>query len=627
MVFTIRLLLLVFCLVLAPSFSFSQEKAASSQEKFLDESYVYLLMERQVELKKDWTTKEMIHQTVRIQKEEAKDLGEIPIHYDRTFQKVEDIRAFVTTPEGKKLKYKSIQDLIPYSGYPSYSGSAVKIITMPGVVPGSVLDWQATIITKKPIIKNAFWDYFYFMSEEPVEQMRFVLTVPEDVPLKMMKRNTDITPVQERKGGKFTYTWSRPVEKFEPEEYMPPSDEFEQYVIISNIKDWQFIVDWYSDLVDRNLKASPEMKETVLKLIKGKDKEEDRIQAIIEYIQDNFRYVSMSFGYNNYEPHPSDEVFKDKYGDCKDQVILAIAMLREAGIKAYPLLFCDEDEGNPQDKLPAPVYFDHVILGVEVKGKIYYVDILLKGYRFNEQCTLLQGGYVCIIKPGSGVIFSQIPTLSESADATYKDSRVVIRGDGSAVVEIVSLWGKNLSNEMKERWKGMTEEEKQEFVESLDETHTAGGVMLERRWDNLEDRYERIKSFIKYEKPSWADVSGDYMTFGSGRYDRLDDFAVKKRKYPIMFWENSLHRSTNTYIIPKNFEILHQPKDINLKEEFADFSRTYKIEGRIISETEITRYKRMRLPVQDYAKIKDFYNKVAQLTNEKIIIKRKNKAR
>jgi hypothetical protein len=171
----------------------------------------------------------------------------------------------------------------------------------------------------------------------------------------------------------------------------------------------------------------------------------------------------------------------------------------------------------------------------------------------------------------------------------------------------------------------MTEKERAEFMESLDETHTAGGVMLERRWDNLENRYERIKSFIKYDKPSWAELSGEYMTFGVGGYSRESDFAVKNRRYPVMFWVNSYHQSTNTYIIPDGFEILHKPNDISLASDFAQFSRTYEVSGPVIKEVEITRYKRVRLPAEDYEKIKDFYNKVAQLTNEKIIIKKKKK--
>ena len=40
---------------------------------------------------------------------------------------------------------------------------------MPNVVPGSVIDWQAIIVTKKPIIKNSFWDSFNFNFETPVK--------------------------------------------------------------------------------------------------------------------------------------------------------------------------------------------------------------------------------------------------------------------------------------------------------------------------------------------------------------------------------------------------------------------------------------------------------------------------
>lgn len=606
-------------------FSFAQDQPLSWEEKYSDEIFVYLLMERVVELKRDWSIQEITRMVAKIQKEGAKSLGEIPIDYDKSFQEVKDIKAFITTPEGKILKYKSIQDLAPYSGDPLYSDSRTKIVTMPNVVPGSIIDWQATIITKKPIIKDTFWDSFDFSFDAPIKSLQYKLTVPKNTPVQINDHNINIKPQIKEQGDKIIYDWQKDfVDKFEYEEQMPPSDEFIKYVTVSNLKEWRDIANWYWGLINKNLKISSVMKNKVKEIIKDKHRSEDKIEAIIKYIRDNFRYVSMGFGYHRYEPHPSDEVFNNKYGDCKDQVLVCMAMLKEVGITVYPALFCDEDSGNPKDKLPMPTHFDHVILRIELEDKAYYTDILAKGHRCNEIPLGLQGGYVFVVNDKGG-FFEQLPILDETENLTSKETKVTIKEDGSALVEVISLWPKRLSIRLREDWKDMTEKQRKELLESLGEAYTAGGKVFERIWENLDSDYGQIKSFIKYERPRWAQVSGNFMSFGGGAYERDKDFLKEKRNYPIMFWVNSINRKTNIYSIPESYEIVNCPQNIHIQNEFMEFLRIYKIEGQKITEIETFRYKRARLPASDYNRVKDFYNQLAQLTNEKIIIKKKNK--
>jgi transglutaminase-like putative cysteine protease len=606
-------------------FSTTYSRAASFawEEKYADESSLELLMERTVELHKDWSSQETIHFITKVQKEDAKDLGEIPIDYDKGFQVVKNIRASVTTPEGKKLQYKFIQDLKPYSGVPMYSNRRTKVITLPAVTPGCTIEWQVTIVDKKPIIRDSFYDYFSFTNDIPIKSLRYTLIIPKEMPVRIAHYNTQIKPQVREEPGKVIYQWQlENTDKFEPEEYMPPGNEFNEYVSISSIKDWKNIAEWYWGLVTKNLKISQAIRDEVKKITAAKVTDKEKAQAVIEFVRENFRYVSMSFGYNRYEPHPSDEVFTNKYGDCKDQVLAAMAMLKEAGIRSYLALYCDEEDGNPEDKLPKPNYFDHVILALRLGDKIHYTDVLRKGYRVEETPLGIQGGYVFVINENGGA-FSQLPVSDDKENYSSQEKKIQIREDGSAMVETVSEWPKDFSIETREQFKRMTEKEKTDFFEALDAEYNVSGKVIERKWEGIESDYGSVKSFLKYESSQWADVSGDFVSFGEGHYGRGLDFTKKERKYPIVFWSNSLQKTTNTYSLPDSFEIVNIPKDVSLKSKFSEFSRTYQRRENNIIETEITIFKRARLPASDYEEVKDFYNKVYQLTNGKIIIKKR----
>ena len=41
--------------------------------------------------------------------------------------------------------------------------------------------------------------------------------------------------------------------------------------------------------------------------------------ALYNYVAQNIRYVSLSFGLGRFQPHSAADVFKNQYGDCKDK--------------------------------------------------------------------------------------------------------------------------------------------------------------------------------------------------------------------------------------------------------------------------------------------------------------------
>ena len=153
-------LLLTILILFLPLLAFAEEaENIPWEEKYNDYPVACLLNEKMVELKDNWSFSVKEHVKLRIQKESAKDLGEIPVKYNKARQKVTDIKAYTITSDGKKHKYSKIQDLHVYKGYPMYSDARVKIISMPEVKVGSIIEYETTTITKRLPIKDSFW-YF-----------------------------------------------------------------------------------------------------------------------------------------------------------------------------------------------------------------------------------------------------------------------------------------------------------------------------------------------------------------------------------------------------------------------------------------------------------------------------------
>src|ERR1700739_371961 len=76
------------------------------------------------------------------------------------------------------------------------------------------------------------------------------------------------------------------------------------------------------------------VKQLVTQLTQDKKTDLDKIKAIYYWVQDNVRYIAFENGISAWEPAPCQDVYKDKYGDCKGMANLLTVMLKDAGFDA-----------------------------------------------------------------------------------------------------------------------------------------------------------------------------------------------------------------------------------------------------------------------------------------------------
>ena len=106
-----------------------------------------------------------------------------------------------------------------------------------------------------------------------------------------------------------------------------------------------------------------------------------RTEATLRLVQDQIRYVYVGLNGGNYVPAPADETWRRRFGDCKAKTALLIALLRELGIKADPMLVNSRGGDGTNERLPDPELFDHVLVRATVEGK----DVWLDGTRLGDR--------------------------------------------------------------------------------------------------------------------------------------------------------------------------------------------------------------------------------------------------
>lgn len=625
-----RVFLFVWFLVGA-SFCFAQDvtvpSADSFEQRHSDKSVIFLRDNFTLQVNEDWSYVYRLDKKIKILKDDAKALGEAPISYRKGIDTVKVLRARTLTPDGKIHQAAKTQELNPYSSYPMYSDSMVKTITLREVNVGSVLELETETISKGMPIKNAFWHSFSLDHARPTKESRIKIILPKKLNIAYKAFSLEYLPAITETPQTITYEWNlKDLDPVEPDEdFLPPPtpESFTNAIEFSSIKNWRDVSSWYQALVIKNLKQTKEIIDVARKLCEGKATARDKARAILEYLTKNFRYVSMSFGENSLEPHPTDEVFRNKYGDCKDLSLLCMAMLKAVGVNSSIALFNTEFSlSDPKFDLPLPDLFDHVIVLVEDKERgDFYLDPLLEGYDIEEYPASFQGAYTFVIND-SGGMFGRFPIFDEKRAYTIEKEMIDINEDGSATFDVRQSWDLNSSIETRDSFRKMDSKAEKRFYEAMDNYLTLGGEMIERGFEGLDKPYGPVTCHAKYKRKNVFPLDGDMMVIDITGYDRDIDFAQKERKNPIFFPLNSLAEETLIYKIPEGFSIAHLPKNIHLNSGFFELKRDYKAKGREIIITETSRYKRGEFPKGEYAKIKEFYNKLPSRTNQRIILKR-----
>lgn len=353
-------------------------------ETYPQASAIYLLTDENITLQADNRLVVDFHYCIKILNDRGKEkFGEVSIPYDSTYEKLELTYARTIKPDGTVVTVgdKNIRDVSLYLNFPMYSNARVKIVSMPEVAVGSVIEYKGRIATSELPVKEDFNTHYWLAVDEPIMTEKCVVRVPKNKMLKYKIMNSvyntagyDMTPkITEDKSDKIYSLSFDNVPQIIPEPGMPPVTHINPYVLFSTFKSWQDIFDWWQKFYKDKLVADSDIKSKVAFLIKDKKTREEKIRAIYNFCAQDIRYVAVEYGQAGYEPHKATEIFKNKYGDCKDKAILLISMLSVAGIEAYPVLISTADSYNVEEDMPG-LMFNHAIAATKLDGKLVFMD-------------------------------------------------------------------------------------------------------------------------------------------------------------------------------------------------------------------------------------------------------------
>ncbi len=606
--------------------------AAPGLKEYPQASVIYLLSDEETRITQDNKEISSMHYLIKVLNERGKDnASEATIEYDSTFEKVEIEYARTIRPDGTVVEVgnKHIRDVTKYMNFPLYSNVKICIISFPEIAVGSVIEYKVKLIGNRLINKNNFISVYPVQNSEPVINANFKLIVAngmdvnfKNANLEYNSFNANLEPVKNQEGINKIYSWNfKNIPQIIPEVKMPPNSLINPMVIMSTFKSWQDIYDWWWKLAKDKIVVDADIKAKVIQLTKDLKDPKDKIRAIHNFCAKDIRYVAVEYGQAGYEPHSAVDIFKNKYGDCKDQAVLLVAMLRELGFSAWPVLIATRENINMDENFPS-VMFNHCIASVLLDDKIIFMDPTAATCSFDDLPFDDQGRNVLIIKDDKYFI-EKTPIYSAEHNFVRQSSNIDISIDGNIKAnKLIKSFG--IYDQAQRYWLLYTMPEMiKDYLQSKIQSTSIGSRLINYDMRNVEDLNNPVELEYNFEGIEYFTLAGSLRIMP--QLAEVDTAIVSKEKrvYPLDLGVKDVREVTALVKYPSDFVVNYLPESIKIDNNWIRFNCGYENKNNSIYFIQRTELKNNFVTQSEYTDFKAFWEALAKQVKQRVVLEKK----
>lgn len=572
------------------------------------------------------------HRRIKILTEQGKEQADIKVYYWHD-NHVLDLEAQSFLPSGKKTKLAGGAIFDQEAG--DYK---IKTFAIPAVEVGSVIEYRYEIQSKS-IIHLRPW-YFQSAVYTKYSEIKLVLTegfsfntFRENMflynPIKTEGTEWDLT----RKGKRVAvHTWQLsdiPALKSEP--YMYNHDDYLTYIHfqlvsyqdednnITFIKTWDDMAKRMSELYKESLTTDVELKNLTLELIQADSSDISKIRSLYNFVRTSIETGEYRDLYHPDFKTPS-EVIEAKKGDPIEKNILLINLLKNAALKAYPVMISTRSNGKFNPAFITTSQFDHLLVAVS-KGEDYIVldtrekycpfgllpddSVVPYGFLFDQEKGKL------ISLPKSAVSSGTEITSEGELDKTGK---MILRSNwiytGYAAIDERSAFDGN--------------DAKDYMLKKLNDLFI-GAQLDSVTISNLNDPYQPFSVHTQISIPDYFQTV-DKLVYFSPPYlskQQSNPFKSDKRDFPIDYRYASNNVEKIKFKIPAGFTLNETPPKAKMVFQGISFNL---FSLSIDNEIEIQRIFKLgkeSYPALEYKNLRQVYNEMISADQKQIIFNTK----
>jgi tetratricopeptide (TPR) repeat protein len=429
----------------------------------------YLYEETVIRIEADGRRTETIHSIYRVLTESGvEQFGSVEAEWSPWFQNRPTISARVvngSTDEVRLIDREIVEGPAAH-GDSVYSDCRKLQAPLPAVRTGSVVETFVSTTEHQCFFSAGISECRLFNRFYPSKHIRLRVDVVDTLPFRHQADGPGLTSSETHENGRRICIWET-VESpgFEDFEVPVPSNLLQgTQVAFSTCDSWGSVISGYSSLIEPKLSAA-NLSADVEKVLAGETNTRNKINKLLSHIRQQIRYTGLMFGDGSIVPTAPEETLRRRYGDCKDQSALLIAMLRQAGIEASPVLIRSSIGRDVIPESPGLGHFNHMIVHVDAEEDLWIDPVAttvplgqLPVPDQNRLCLIIRTGEQALRKsPGStpednGLHRVREIAVVEEGGSTLKET-TVYRGSSASDIRQMVIAGseKEFRNSLRQR--------------------------------------------------------------------------------------------------------------------------------------------------------------------------------
>ena len=503
--------------------------------------------------------------------------------------------------------------------------------SFPEVKAGSIIEYKY-VLEGTSLIGLKDW---YFQSSMPVKYSQFTLNFPPELevlaqPYCSFKYDRKET----QKGNRDVKVFSMEnVPALRDEAYISCEDDYLQKIRtsiqavntplrrISLVRFWPSVIKELMEDEDFGVQLKKDIPRTadLDAALKGVSEPYQKMKIIHSYVKKNMEWN----GYEGiYALDGVKSAWKDKKGTTGEINLILVNLLKDAGLKAHPVLVSTRDNGMIQIGIASVGQFNKVMAYVEINDHVYVLDATDK-YTPPHLIPL-------DVMTNEGLVIEKIDTWEWGWRTLWDETKslknvIVLQGkvDDKGVMKGVAV----VTNADYGRITRLPklQGEKQKYIDEVFASENPALKIDSFQIENLESDSLPLVNKLYFTQNLAS--SGDYQYFTVNMFTGLEKnpFIQQERFSDVFFGTNQAHHVVANITIPEGYTFEETPK--NLKMIMPDtsivFSRMVAAQGNQVNARITIEFKRPFYLVEQYPEFHEFYKQLFTLLNDQIVIRKK----
>jgi len=467
-----------------------------------------------------------------------------------------------------------------------------------------------------PPMAGHYFDIVLFQSDVPIIEKKYVLELPSDKRLISEIYNHPIFAKTDYDNDKTIYSWwSFNVPALKHESRQPDANDLSPKVVMTTAESWETKSKWFFDVNKNQFEITPDIQAKVDEILvtagATKGTEMEKAKALNHWVAQNIRYSGQPIPKGEgFTLHPSDLLFENRSGVCKDIASLSITFLRAAGLDTYPAMTM---AGSRIEDIPADQFNHCVVAWKRDNGSFTMLDPTWVPFN-NDIWSKLETEQHYVIGHPDGVYLQQIRysppeesplkivhnaamNMDGSIKGTFRlegtgacDSRlrrIVYQRSARSLNDYVASLLANIGNNV--------------TITKLTHRHVedfTGNMWMEAEY-KIDDFALKVDGGLEFNPFAINVVKDHAYLFRAGSTDWGEE-----RENDIFLYYTQRLDITENIRLPKGFKIVEELNADSIDETFAAFSASAKNGRKNLVIKSLTDVRRRQIPPSGYCGFK-----------------------